>query len=53
MSVKTVEVLLVDKLPAGQSVLVQTEAGDFESGMIIHQNEDRYLVETDSGSRKL
>ena len=53
MSVKTAEVMLVEKLPAGQSVLVQTQAGDYESGMIIHQSEDKYLVETDSGSRTL
>ena len=53
MHVKTAEVMLVEKLPAGQSVLVQTQDGDFESGMIIEQNENKYMVETDSGSRGL
>ena len=51
MTIKNQDLLLVERLPVGQSVLVQTKDGDFESGMILEQKESDYTVETDMGSK--
>lgn len=48
-SVKATDILLIEKLPAGQSVMVLTEDGDFEFGLILQQQPEHYLIETDEG----
>ena len=49
MSVKIQDILLIERLPAGQSVMVLTDQGDFECGLILKQHTDSYKVETDAG----
>ncbi|WAR00362.1 TP53B-like protein [Mya arenaria] len=49
MHVKISDILLIGRLPAGQSVMVLTEDGDFEFGLVLQQTVDRYVVETDEG----
>lgn len=49
MSVKGADILLIERLPLGQSVMVLTDEGDFESGLITKTDEDNYTVETDEG----
>ena len=46
-------VLLVEKLPVGQSVMVLTKEGYFESGLISQQKTSEYMVEADTGSSGL
>ena len=53
MTVKIQDVLLVEKLPVGQSVMVQTKDGYFESGMIVQQKSSEYVIEADTGSSGL
>ena len=53
MTVKIQDVLLVEKLPVGQSVMVQTKDGYFESGMIVQQKSSEYMIEADTGSSGL
>ena len=48
-SVKVSDVLLIEKLPVGQSVMVLTDNGDFEFGLILQQQQEHYVVETDEG----
>ena len=48
-SVKVSDILLIEKLPVGQSVMVLTDNGDFEFGLILQQQPEHYVVETDEG----
>lgn len=47
--VKVNDILLIEQLPVGQSVMVLTKLDDFEYGLIIKQLPGCYLVETDAG----
>jgi len=49
MNVKASDILLIKRLPLGQSVMVLTADGDFEFGLILQQQPESYLVETDEG----
>ncbi|XP_053405315.1 TP53-binding protein 1-like isoform X2 [Mercenaria mercenaria] len=52
LPVKAVDILLIERLPLGQSVMVLTDEGDFESGLITKIEDDTYIVETDEGTSR-
>ncbi|KAH3837070.1 hypothetical protein DPMN_110448 [Dreissena polymorpha] len=47
MNVRSCDILLIERLAPGQSVMVLTPAGDFEYGLVLQQHSDGYVVETD------